>query len=411
MARCGRQLLGAREWDGTDEPSIWRGDRKLFSSPLAELIADIDNFLRACEPLGDDDKSRRLLSRNQLSTALRNGLLVAANGDAAAAHIILGNNDRAPTPSASYYYAASVSTLAEYHAKAVEALCIDKVNRKDIRYFEVQSRLWLGSQRVPSSDTVDGLREKAVLILSGDRRRRRNFPSLNHLHDALLIYTWLMWSMCIGGREGMQPLLHPRQIDSESGFGIFCDKSYTLPGTVAHVLDEDRSVPAAVALTNYKTRVIWTPPHVRAQLVAYQTHLELLRVHPGLTEKNRERLGRLISVDPTRLAFVRLTKTLDVVRLSPRSFMALLSGSAWQWHQPMNALRHYARSNFPESISIETIDALFGHWEVGVEPWFNGSALDPVLYRADLEHAYSEFLPITDWPVLPGLKLPAGNQL
>lgn len=208
----------------------------------------------------------------------------------------------------------------------------------------------------------------------------------------------------------MQPLLHPRQIDRESGFGIFCDKSYTPPGTAAHVVDGDHSIPAAVALTNYKTRLVWIPPHVRAQLVAYQTHLELLRVHPGLTEQNKEQLEEIIALDPTRLAFVRLTRTLDVVRLSPKSFMALLAGSAWQWHQPMNALRHYARSYFPGRVSSETIDALFGHWEVGAEPWFNGSALDPVLYRADLEHAYSELLPVADWPVLPGLKRQAGNE-
>jgi hypothetical protein len=410
-ASCLRRLLTPERWDiSAADVSAWRSDTKLFAQPADEVRAAVDRFLRDCPALRGRSGARRILSPHQLSHALRGQLLNVVKGDDAAVRIIVGNSRPTPDTASSYYLGSTIGTLVKYHKQAVEQLGIDKVEDLLIPDDEKKYYLPLGSCLVPTTSEVERLRGIPVQSLKIDRRRRASIPDLAQLHEALLVYTWLMWSICVGGRESSQPLPHPDQIDRATGFGFFGDKGYTPPGTAVHAVAAARHVPAAEALTDYKTRLLWIPPHVRAQLVAYQSHLELLLVDPRITAKNRVRLREAITRTPTRMAFVHLTPSLDVEPLRPGTFTAMLTAKPWEWNFPMNALRHFVRSSLTGKFSAETMDALLGHWEVGSEPWWNGSALDPLRYRSDLERAYAELLPVSDWPVLSGLKRSASGS-
>lgn len=402
-AKCLRRHLGPQIWDQTGfEQDTWAGGKRLFECRAETLEAAVHAFLRQAANRFGITRRRQLISLVRLSRVFRDALINTPGGDEAQARVMTGRMGGGGHAT-SFYTAGTGPALARTHAAAATAAKIDSFDRRVIERIERPLDLSIGSRFVPTDAAVAIFRERAVATLARDRRRRHLQPDLKTLHEAMLVYTWTKWAICVGGRSIKAPLLHPNKIDSESGFGFFNDKAYTQAGSAQLVRQATHRDCDQDYLLDYKARLVWVPPHVQGQLLAYEQHVERLQTSNLLPEHQRRRLAAMTAARPDRLPFFELTVDLEIKELRPGQFEKMLASATWDWPMKMNAFRHLLRSRLSGQISCEVIDALLGHWQVGQEPWSNGSALDPMLFRETLKVAYTQLLPEADWPVLHGL--------
>lgn len=216
-------------------------------------------------------------------------------------------------------------------------------------------------------------KDSAVKCLSAAIRTRitetGDDPVLQH--GAITDYTVAMLAFALGLRGGSAALPSAMAADEAFGFCVIHDK---------HVDTPDQA------------RLSWLAPSVQEHLVAYEAHLrEMIRQLPPRAafqvKKTRENA-------PHELVLFDMTP--DAVRfLKPHEVLDRLKG--YGWSLPRNAGRHWLRSKLLGKCSSETLQAFFGHWQIGTHPWLGSSCLDPQLYRADLKRALPAVLSEVDW--------------
>ncbi len=269
-------------------------------------------------------------------------------GDPAIAAIITG---RAPpiVQSVLHYTQSSASAIS---SSLTAALCdFDQFSNQPV----VESKAHFGSRFTPTQQDVraltDCVKEKLMV-------RRRSNGNVARLHNALTVYTTLMHLFATGGRPAGTLIPSSYHIDPETGFTIVDDK---------------------VATDGFSTRLVWVPPDCRDQIRYYEEHLERLA----------DKLPDLrLQIEKTVEPF--LLRKGKIVRLDQQKLREELRGLDWRF--PLNAGRHYLRSELVSNIESEALHALLGHWHLGIEPWSKEAALDPLLYRKQLSGVLPDLL-------------------
>ncbi|WP_171132467.1 hypothetical protein [Sphingomonas sp. ID1715] len=398
-ARCLKVYIGS-DWDRSGTPALWKEQRPVFSYSLGKLEELVDTFLRQAGTAYGISRRSRIVDPKRIERALETGLVNLKGSDRGMARLLTGGKQPA-RQAAAYYSGGTEPHITQEHERACTQASVDTFDDCVLDYFQSDVELSLGSRFIPTTAAVEGLRDKLIdeIRFCKPAREPRQVASV---HNAMLTYSWMLWSLCVGGRRVKDPILHPRQIDPGTGFGLFRDKGYTPAATVA-LLKETTAF--RDNLESYKLRLVWAPGIVQRQLQAYCDHIEALLTDPRLPERSQKSIKRWRDEDEHRLPFFRLDRHLQAKRLGAGQFEKMLAGDPWYWPLPMNALRHYLRAELCGRVSHEVVDALLGHWQIGAEPWWNGGALDPLLFKESLKAAFRAILPegCGGWAVQSGL--------
>lgn len=270
------------------------------------------------------------------------------HGDSAIAAIITG---RAPpiVQSVLHYTQSSTSAIS---TSLTAALCdFDQFSKQPM----IQSKASFGSRYAPKQQDVRALTDCLIKKLMV---RPRSINKVERFHNDFTVYTSLMHFFATGGRPAGKFIPSSNRIDPETGFTIVNDKK----------VNDD-----------FSTRLVWVPPVYRYQIEHYERHLEhLANKLPDLhllPEKTVEPFllckGKRVPLDNQKL----LTE------------LRILG-----WRFPLNAGRHYLRSELVSNIENEALHAFLGHWHRGIEPWSKEAALDPLLYRTQLSGVLPDLL-------------------
>lgn len=396
-ARCLKAYIGP-DWDRSGTPEIWKNRRPVFACSSKELRQQVTAFLRQTGTAYGIARRSRLVAPARLKRALETGLINMKGGDRGMALLLTGE-ERSARQAAAYYSGGTEQHIAREHERACTGAGIDTFDRSVLDYLQSDVELSLGSRFIPTTAAVNVLRDKVVDEIRFSRAAQ-DPKQIASLHNSVLIYTWMIWSICVGGRGVRDPILHPRQVDRSTGFGLFRDKGYTPPASVA-LLKQTETY--RDNLDGYKLRLVWVPDAVQAQLRAYHDHVIALTNDPRLPRRSRAAIRSWAAKDSHRLPFFSLDARLWARKLDVGRFEEMLAGDPWYWPLPMNALRHYLRAQLCGRVSHEVVDALLGHWQIGAEPWWNGGALDPLLFKESLRAAFQIILPEDRWTVQRGL--------
>lgn len=189
-------------------------------------------------------------------------------------------------------------------------------------------------------------------------RRATDFDGFIPYHNLYSFYSLAFFAYETGARGVRTPYRSPAELDLETGIGQLREK--------------DRG-------TGRKTRLIWVPPAVLAQMRHYQDHLESVCRQMGIAEGTANKpcffldpAGRPVEVRP---------KTLEPVM---REFL----------DYPANMHRRFLRTEMLASqCAPEVVDYWMGHWYLGEEPWGPYSTLSFAQVRRALEQ---HLLPILE---------------
>jgi hypothetical protein len=145
-----------------------------------------------------------------------------------------------------------------------------------------------------------------------------------------------------------------------------------------------------------ESRMVWVAPVALSQMRAYEEHLSGLQCHleEGAYSKLR---GEVLTGQLPFFTFAdgRTTK-LSIQRVWA-TITEQLTTQTSNFKFYANSGRHWLRSELEGRCASETLHAFFGHSQSGTDPWSLGSCLDPLIYRADLEHRLSESLGEAGW--------------
>lgn len=286
-------------------------------------------------------------------------LAAMEGGDIALAALTTGHTSAvAQTPT--HYTRAETDRIPALLARALDGF--DTIEDADIPSFTI------GSRYAPTLDEVRVIVCRLTAPLERRNARLRQTPVA--LHNAMTLYTTLFVLFATGARPRARAIPADRAIDAATGFMVLDDKSLH---------------------DGFTSRLVWVADACRAQLAHYHVHLSALaRRRPDLAELIAQERPFLLSEDDG--APKPLTR--DMLR-------PMLSADHYIF--PLNAGRHFLRSQLIGAVSGETLHAFLGHWHLGAEPWGAKGALDPVRYRAELARALPPLLTSAGWRPLPGL--------
>lgn len=216
--------------------------------------------------------------------------------------------------------------------------------------------------------------------------RRRNVVEE---HAALVVRLWVVLALSTAARGITRWVPDTRRIEPRTGAFLVRDKdlsSVDPPDT-----KRGRSFGAALG----RSRLVFLHPTGRSLLERYHAHLHAISKRPELSDRARKLiLGHILRFkNGELLPLLVLNRHSDGKRLLVRKVGPLWI-SAWAKANlnedlARNFARHALRSGLAGQIPQDAIDALLGHFDHGTEHWRNGSAFDPVVYRA-LLHAVFE---------------------
>lgn len=264
------------------------------------------------------------------------------------------------------------------HLRSTIALVQDATSILNRRpHFETReaSRDHIGSSRAPSWANVHAL----INCLKAKLRREHATP--HERHSAMTSYTVALLCFALGHR----------------GLG------YSLPGSAAvdwttnfcKVHEKAKDDPS-------ESRMVWVAPVALGQMRSYEEHLSGLQCH--LEERAYSELqDQVLTGELPLFTFVdgRIRKV--SVQGVWASIIKQLPTRTDQFEFYANSGRHWLRSELVGRCASETVNAFFGHSQSGTDPWSLGSCLDPLIYRADLEHCLPEFLEKAGWLSLNAL--------
>jgi hypothetical protein len=144
-------------------------------------------------------------------------------------------------------------------------------------------------------------------------------------------------------------------------------------------------------------RMVWVCDAARDQIAHYERHIDALQPH----------------ICPSEFAALQkqmMEGRLPIFDIRPKGVHNYAIRQIWQRLRQRaphltraypNRGRHWLRSKLDGRCSTETLHAMFGHWQIGAEPWSYGSCLDPILFRADLADTVPQCLKAIGWTALP----------
>jgi hypothetical protein len=326
------------------------------------LVADARQYLSAVAKTG----SFRL-TESKIENWLFSRILGLSDGGIAAAALITATQDPVATNPAQYL-TLSQAEVTDLYLRAVERMnCVSAPTVGDsVQFYD--GPWYIGSRYSPNQDFLRAFIEQLKSQIKSFNHKTHNVA---YIHNLMVLYTVLMSSFLCCFRAVREPILRPLEIDQCTGFAGLQDKD---------------------SQDGYNARLIWVPEVMRRHLNHYADHVAavehyLRQNHPG----GGGSMARLFFLDAqggTQEA---------TVALLTREFA--VAG----WHLPLNAGRHYVKTQLRCACAHETLLAYLGHWRRGTEPWASASSLDPQAYQADLAPALTRLLEADGWEALTGL--------
>jgi hypothetical protein len=358
---------------------------KIFKNKRNNLETAADDFF---SKLRKREGGRQSLQ--SISGCLYFQLANLPGSDITAAMAICGKTDPLGVVP-SHYTANGINWLKETYSRACRVLIGNDVpaiskKREGEKDPSGKANYFVGSRFVPKSETVTRLVENLRERIDAARDRYNKDQNPTELHKELTIYTVMMLGFATGFRAVRDPLFQESEIDRTTGFGLISDK------------DSDDF---------YNARIIWLPQLCIRQLDNYQRHVKSLQ--HWLFNRNQDLFFKVrrqgISGRSTSREFPALfllNDSGDDLTVQPKLMEDLLAEI--NYHLPMNANRHYLRSNLiADNCPVEVVDAFMGHWERGQEPWCRYSGLSPSVYKEQLEKPLIRLLKRNAWVPEEGL--------
>lgn len=386
------------------DPTRWP---LLFSQEPNVLRVAIEAFKHHTAEHAGPDVARSLPNVGPCSQFLKCQLAASRPADRAVAWLAT-NTVPKRNATKSYYSSASLADVQRYQQTAIETLSPEApaplhwVTQPLVPPKEVAGRV-IGSPLCPTDEALKMLGArllKEAVIGQGTLDNAR----ANEIDHAFTAYAWLFFSLHTGLRPSRSSLLpSPADIDWHAGALLVEDKRIrgAVPASSANdVIDDDLDVelasedvaqlPHAAASRNsgapsITSRRRWLPLSRRVL-----KQLELHYEHTAARERMRRRTRR-----PFQFAPLGTVPALEV-------YLGGLGGV--NWRLPANFNRHYLRSRLIGRVSGDVIDAFLGHWELGSEPWWNGSCIDPPSYASQIHEALADLFPNDVWPSVHGFR-------
>lgn len=322
-------------------------NRPLFSGDKEALVASLKCWLKDYSPSGR-------VTLHKLEGALWSHLHREL-GDPALASCVTGT----PHPLARvrlFYTTPHIKTLQEAYRSTVERIsalaytAIGKQRPTGLTWTGALPREGaMGARLCPTRSAVRDMfaRLKADIRGAADYVDRAGFIVYHNLYT---LYTLQYFAYATTCRAIVTPLLHPSEIDSEHGTASLSDKD-----------DESR----------HKTRLIWIPDGLRAQMSAYSEHLAALRCQ-------MPRLPAQFQAEPCFFLDEDFSLALARPKLIERWLAGYLDVKA-------NSHRRFLRTELLERrCPSEIIDAFMGHWYEGEDPFNKYSSFCFADYLAQL---------------------------
>jgi hypothetical protein len=228
---------------------------------------------------------------------------------------------------------------------------------------------------------------RAILELQDRRLDRRR--DIAQEHAALVARVWLALALATAARGVTRWVPGASRLEPRTGALLVLDKDRASTGPAAG--SRGNSLGSALG----RARLVFVHPVVRALLEQYVDHLRALALRKDLHASSRALVERHVA----SLEAGGLVPFLEIVRdRTGGKLMVREIGPSWLQARFLDQLgedltpnfaRHALRSGLAGRVPQPALDALLGHFDHGTEPWTNGSALDPVPYRAIL-HAVFE---------------------
>lgn len=342
--------------DLTRPAPLFRVSEDLLVPKVAEILS--------ASPRGSGIPRRSATTVEAAERWMLSALLHQPGGDLATASIVTARRHSMARPMV-HYGSVFVDRAVAAHRQSMKRL--GKLSHRDFPVSLADKAV--GEPATPLDSAVKKLIEGMLA------RVRNPNASVAERHEAMTEYTFALLSFAAALRGGGK-IPGWRGIDPATGFATIIDK-YAEKSTAA--------------------RMSWICNLARQQLRHYETHLDLLADHLGIAAKQQLTMARTVA--GWELPLVEVVDRYRVKQLSFSDLKRKLKQSDWPGES--NAGRHWIRSKLVGRCSHETLSAFFGHWQIGAEPWRDTSALDPLLYRADLERVLDGTLEAVGWQLCP----------
>lgn len=208
----------------------------------------------------------------------------------------------------------------------------------------------VGSRLCPTLDTV----KRAIVELKRAIQISAKSDDIIDHHNLYTLFTVWHFAFATACRAIETPYLPLSEIDMITGVSLLSDK-------------DDGS--------GYKSRLIWIPPTIIAQMQLYEMHqCELFSQFSDLAAKDNPSAFFLEHGRGDRLqpAMVR-----------PKSMQPVMEKFL---SYPANFHRRFMRTELlARGCASEVVDAWMGHWHMGEEPWALHSSFSFQAYRNELE--------------------------
>lgn len=328
----------------------------LFTSEKSEIEALIKDLLN----LTQNEKNGIRRSAKTIESTQRwlpRKIAQVAGGDPAAA-LIITERHRSLAKPMTHYGALSIPRAIEIHSNAT--MDVDRHNHQDCP--DNIAHLSVGEPNTPTDDAVSKLTARLAADLS-------NAKSMVTCHRAMVRQTCALLAFALGLR-GIKRIPTFGAIDERTGFCLIADKDVSNP---------------------HAKRLVWVPPLARDQLRYYEEHLKRLKIWLG----NHKTRKLLLDAPSHSVTLFSVQRPKRIERIKPSLVLNELQKMGWMGAE--NAGRHWLRAKLSGLCSGETLAAFFGHSQLGSEAWRSSSALDPLMYRADLERCLGSTLSTAGW--------------
>jgi hypothetical protein len=353
VATRNRTAAGRIHISGQPHPLFTCGDalRKTVASMLA-----------ARHSIAPDRARRATTTPEALGRWLASSITQRPGGDSVPASIITGRMDPVARTTA-YYGSISNEGAARLYRQAIEP--VDTVACGDIIGQQIGRHA--GDRMTPSDVTV------RLMIARLTDQLRAPDRDLAERHRAMTDYTVALLAFALAHRgSGMIPALN--EVDAETRLCRISDK--TKVGLAA-------------------PRLVWISDTAFRQLALYEQHVE--RLHVQLGGNPADALATIRSwaglplFDMNRRS--HRIEPIDVLKVMRRALAGKGALTA-------NAGRHWLRAQLVGLCSTDTLRAFFGHGPIDNSSWDWSSALDPVIYRADIARVLDRVLFKIGWKAL-----------
>lgn len=315
-----------------------------------------------------------------LARSLSDQMAWQPTGDRTLANHISGQDIKRST-SRSYYSSLSSVQATNHYMEAVRSppchssLTTDSAGNQNLAIPSFLQKARTLNRQKTSIDTL-----KDILILQPARLdRRRNIVDE---HAALITRVWIVLALSTAARGITRWVPGVQRLEPRTGALIVMDKDRT--DTDLPIKQPSKTLGSALG----PARLVFLHPVARALLAHYQDHLKKLAGRKDLDDN----ASKLLQDHTARLQNGELVPFLEIARhnekqpilaheVAPSWIKARIQAQLSEDLSP-NFARHALRSGLIGHIPQAAIDALLGHFDHGTEHWSNGSAFDPVSYRA-----------------------------